>query len=141
MPKMTAHQEVKVVSQHVPDAWPSAAIDYGTGIDAASFEEALIVVHSGTNTATGTVDVLVQDSADNSTYAAVTGASFTQITTANDNTVYVGRINLRAVNRYIRVGLNVSTDAADVGTEVILLAGASLPVSQTETVAFNITAQ
>jgi uncharacterized phiE125 gp8 family phage protein len=57
----------------------------GSAVDVLSYES-LINLVSGTNGATGTVDVKVQHSDDNITY--IDWESFTQVTTVNDNTTY-----------------------------------------------------
>ena len=49
----------------------------------------------------GTLDVKIQDSSDNSTFADVSGGSFTQITTANGGTRGLS-LNTQAMSRYIR---------------------------------------
>lgn len=116
----------------------SAATYNGTGIDRKEFEEALVVVNAGTNEAGGTVAITVSDSADNSTFAAVSGAAFTSITTANDNNIYVGRLNLVGLKRYIRVNAVVAVAACLFSVDVILGAAKQLPVSQENTSAFTV---
>lgn len=76
----------------------------GTGVDTLGYHQALIVLNVGL--VTTSLDVKVQESSDNGsgdTYADISGAAFTQVTTANDNAIYVARINLDARERYIRV--------------------------------------
>lgn len=76
----------------------------GTGVDTLGYHQALVVLNVGT--VTTSLDVKVQESSDNGSgdsFADVSGAAFTQVTTANDNAIYVARINLDARERYIRV--------------------------------------
>ena len=76
----------------------------GSGVDGKGYHQALIVLNVGT--VTTSLDVKVQESSDNGSgdsYADISGAAFTQVTTANDNAIYVARINLDARERYIRV--------------------------------------
>ena len=82
----------------------------------------------------------MQDSADDSTFADITDATFTQVTTANDNLLYVGRINLRqnGVDRYLRAVATDAVAACVSSVEIILLNGYKLPVEQTNTVAFSV---
>lgn len=112
----------------------------GTGIDTRGYDEALIILNAGTATATGTADVKLQESSDDDvadTYADITGAAFTQVTAANDETVYVGRIRVKNFERYIRVVSVVGTDTVELGVSVILGKFDGLaPVSQDNTVAF-----
>ena len=63
-----------------------------------------IILSAGANTAGDANSKLVAsiyDSADNSTYAAISGASFTNVTNANSLQVY--NLDTRLARRYIRV--------------------------------------
>ena len=103
-----------------PDAY-TAATTNGSGIDTKGYHQALVVVSAG-DIAT-TLDVKVQESSDNGSgdsFADISGAAFTQILAAADNIVAVGRINLDATERYIRiVGTSVGA-TCDYGVAVIL---------------------
>jgi hypothetical protein len=135
--KFSLHQFLKAVVGLVADNHGAGTVN-GPGIDRLGFEEALVVVNSGANGAGGTVNVKVQESDDNSTWADVAGAAFAQITEANDNTVYVGRLNLVSRKRYLRLVAAVGTAACDLGAVVLLGAARELPVSQINGVAFSI---
>lgn len=136
--KFSLHQFLKAVTGIVADNHAAGTVN-GSAIDRLGFEEALVVVNSGTNGSSGTVNVKVQESDDGSTgWADIAGAAFPQITEANDNTIYVGRINLVGRKRYLRVVATVSTAACDLGVDVILGAAKNLPVSQVNTVAFSL---
>jgi len=113
-------------------------------IDTAGFAEAVIIFDAGT--AGGTVDVIVRDpDTAGGTYADLTGAAFTQVSSTNDDAVYVGRIRLNSAtagttdkcNRYIKVQATVTTAAADLGVTVLLL-GAVNPSVTLNTMAFSI---
>jgi len=72
----------------------------GTGIDCQDYEGTMFGVQqvgtvSGT---TPTLDGKFQDSADDSTYADITGATFTQVTTSTS----VQTIRLLRTKRYVR---------------------------------------
>jgi hypothetical protein len=106
-------------------------------VDTQGFQELLVIVSAGTFSATGTLDVKVQDTTTSgSGYADVTGAAFTQVTDATDEKIYVGRIKLNSftngttdkVERYIRVVATQATAATIYGVTVILL-NRSLPAS------------
>lgn len=79
----------------------------GTGIDVQDYEGvALIVLNAGAASAgtDPTLDVKLQDSADNSTFADVTGATFTQVTdVAGTAGVQLMKVNVSALKRYLRV--------------------------------------
>jgi len=111
----------------------------GPAIDRLGFEDALVVVNSGTNGTNGTVDIKIQESdASDSGFADISGAAFPQITTDNDETIYVGRLKLTGRKRYIRVVATVGTAACAFGVDVILGKAEQLPVSQVNAVAFAI---
>jgi len=96
----------------------------GTGIDTAGYQEACVVLSVGN--ITGNLDVKVQDSADNSTFADVTGAAFVQVTASGDNSAQIGLLKLdgNTVRRYIRVVSTVqATFVADHGASVLLVNG------------------
>jgi len=88
----------------------------GTGVDTRGYHQALVILNVGT--VTTSLDVKVQESSDDDTadsYADITGAAFTQVTTANDNAIYVARINLTGTERYIRIvgtGVGASCELA-----------------------------
>lgn len=116
-------------------AFGATNYECATSIDTRNFSEMLVILHAGTNTGAGTVDVTIRDSEDNSTFAALTGAAFTQVTTANDEQTYVGRIKLTpytaGVNqsgtaakarRYIQIRGNVGTANCTFGVTVMLIA-------------------
>jgi hypothetical protein len=137
--KFSLHQFLKAVVGLVADNH-SADTHKGSAIDRLGFEEALVVVNSGANGASGTVDIKVQES-DTTTdgdFADVAGAAFIQITEANDNNVCVGRLNLVGRKRYLRVVAVVGTAACDLGVEVILGAAKEGPVSQVNPAAFSL---
>lgn len=88
---------------------------YGTGVDVLGYS-AVVTLDSGTNGATGTVDVKIQESDDNVTFTDWTGGAFTQVTTANDNAVqekeYTG------TKQYIRVACRVLLAACVFGVQI-----------------------
>ena len=89
----------------------------GTGIDVLGYD-ALVVLNSGTNGTSGTVDVKIQESDDDVTYTDWPGGTFTQVTEANDNAIqekaYTG------TKQYIRTVAKVLVTACSFGTTVIL---------------------
>ena len=75
------HQFVKPVVG-ILSANRTAGTVNGPAIDRLGFEDALVVVNSGTNGTNGTVDIKVQESnASDTGFADITGAAFAQITT------------------------------------------------------------
>lgn len=114
---------VDEVQSLVPDEYAIAA-DYtthvGTGVEVLGYE-AIVILNSGTNQATGTVDCKIQESDDDITYTDWTGGAFTQVTTANDNAIQ--EIAYTGSKRYIRTVAMVLLAACEFGTTVIRLTG------------------
>ncbi len=88
----------------------------GTGVSVAGYG-ALVSFKAGTNGANGTVDVKIQESDDNATYADWTGGAFAQVTTANDNATYEKEYT--GVKPYIRVVCTVAAAACEFGVDII----------------------
>lgn len=78
----------------------------GTGVDVQQFvgEISVLLASKATAGTTPTLDVKLQDSADNSTFADIAGAAFTQVTDAGSSAAVLHKItvNVGAVKRYIR---------------------------------------
>lgn len=107
----------------VPDNYAVAnnyTTHVGTGVNVLGYE-AVVVLNSGTNGASGTVDCKIQESDDDSTYTDWTGGAFTQVTESNDNAIqekaYTG------TKEYIRTVAKVLVAACDFGTSVIRKTG------------------
>ena len=102
----------------------------GTGIDVLAYEGvALVVLNASAGTGTNpTLDVKLQHSDDNSTYADVTGGAFTQVTdVAGSAGVQVKKINVSDLKRYVRsIGtIAGTTPSFDFGVEFIGIKKAS----------------
>ena len=89
----------------------------GTGVDVLG-KQAEVLVHHGTNGATGTVDTKIQESDDNVTWTDFTDGAFTQVTTANDNTDY--KKQYTGSKRYIRTASKVLMAACEFGTSILV---------------------
>lgn len=73
-----------------------------SGVDVSDYSGPLLIIQnigtvSGTNP---TWDGKIEDSADDSSYASVTGATFTQVTASNSTQTLL--LDTRAVRKYIR---------------------------------------
>lgn len=89
----------------------------GTGIDVLG-DIAEVLLHAGTNGATGTNDTKIQESDDNVTYTDWTGGAFTQVTTANDNADY--KMQYTGAKQYIRTASKVLLAACEFGTSILV---------------------
>ena len=98
----------------------------------------MILFDLGTFASGGTVQMTVQESDDDSTYTDVSGATVTNYTESNDAAQYVGKLDLSGLKRYIRVQYDVDTAACTFGVSGILYAAGNEPVSQTNTLEFDV---
>lgn len=76
----------------------------GTAIDILDYEgQAIFTLSAGAATAgtNPTLDVVIQHSSDNSSFSAVTGGAFTQVTTTASLQTIV--LNVSDLKRYVRV--------------------------------------
>ncbi|MCK9602186.1 MAG: hypothetical protein M0R06_24285, partial [Sphaerochaeta sp.] len=106
-------------SQSIAPGSHSANASYGlqgTGIDVLGYRT-LVNLNSGTNGAGGTVDVKLQESDDNTTYADWTGGSFTQVTTSNDTAVYEKEYT--GTKQYLRAVATVAGAACVFSVDII----------------------
>lgn len=102
--------------------------------------EMLILLNTGTFS-TGSLDLKIQESDDNSTWNDITGAAFPQITSANDEKLYIGRIQIEHRKRYFRAHETLATAASDYGCVALVINHPIQPVTQLSTTAaisFNI---
>lgn len=102
----------------------------GTGIDVLDYEGvALLVLNASAGTGTSpTLSVKLQHSDDNSTFADVTGAAFTQVTdVAGTAGIQVLKINVPDLKRYLRVVGTIAgtTPSFDFGVEFVGITKAS----------------
>jgi len=88
----------------------------GTGVDVLNSQSVVYLV-SGTNGASGTVDVKIQESDDDATYIDWTGGAFAQVKESNDNATYEKAYT--GIKEYIRVVCTVATAACSFGVDII----------------------
>lgn len=93
----------RVLTKHSFSLAITAAAVNGTGVDTRGFEEAKAIYYAAPSGAGTTSDCKLQESDDNSTFADVTGATFTQVTTAGGAKVNTMNINLSKRKRYVRL--------------------------------------
>lgn len=118
----------------------TAAATNGASLDTLGFEDVLVVVKSTPSGSGTTVDFKVQDSADDSSFADITGAAFTQITTAGGAKEYVGNVKCSKNRRYVRV-VHTGAGGSAAGQSQATLIGLNprrAPVTQSNTVVFSV---
>jgi uncharacterized phiE125 gp8 family phage protein len=107
-----------VVSQSIVAGSHNTAAAYsltGTSVDVLG-SSVLVVLDCGANGTSGTVDVKLQDSDNNSTWSDVTSGAFTQVTEANDNAIYTKAYT--GVKQYLRVVSTVAVAACNFGVSI-----------------------
>ncbi len=96
----------------------------GTGIDTQDYDEAIIVVNKGAFAGSASVALAVyENTSDASTgSSAVSGADFTTVTSANDQSVETMFIRTAGRQRYLWLRSNKTgtTDTALIGATIIL---------------------
>jgi hypothetical protein len=149
--KGTLSEAVKVVHSVLPVAVSVAASQAGAAVDRKGFEEALAVVSVSDLSATGPLDVKIQEAIEDpasagnplsSDWSDITGAAFTQfVNTTNENKTVVGRINLtNRRKRFLRANWTGSGSSPTGSFAILFILGeaSETPVSQTNAVAFNV---
>jgi ethanolamine utilization protein EutA (predicted chaperonin) len=137
--KFSATEHLKAAVGLKADDHQATGPTNGTGVDCVGFDECLVIVNCGTVATGGTLDIHIEDSADNSTFADISGAVFTQLVPANDLNIYVGRLNLRGTKRYIRaVAVGDGSHAAEASVSFVLAVPKRHPVTQVNTAAFSV---
>jgi uncharacterized phiE125 gp8 family phage protein len=108
-------------TQSIPPGSHAIAAAYslkGTGVDVLGYP-ALVLLESGTNGTAGTMNVKIQESDTDvdADYEDWTGGSFSQVTTANDNTTY--ELSYTGTKQYIRVVATVAVAACEFGVSIV----------------------
>lgn len=137
--KFQADEFTKTV-QSIGAETKSAATVNGASADTKNFDELLVILNLGEMVTGSTVDLKLQDSADDSTFADITGAVATQLVEATDeDKTWVGRLNLKGDHaRYIRPVVTIGTANADLSVDLVLLDPKYAPASQVNTVMFSV---
>lgn len=117
---LSLKETTSVVHSLAPAARTASA--NGTGVDVRNADDVLVILTNGTTTGTNpTLDVTIEDSANNSSFAAVSGYAFAQVTAAiaGGDAALTLQVPKRALRRYIRAvatigGTNTPTFACAV---------------------------
>lgn len=133
-------EEVLLVKQPVDADNYAAGTVNGSSVDTKDYDSLLVILNLGDMEASGTVDLKLQDSSDDSTFADITDAAFSQkVDATDDNKVFIGRIKCKNYDRYVRPVVTVATAASDLAVQFILAKHDGLaPVSQDNTVEFKL---
>lgn len=137
--KHTLHEDVRVEQMLEPASYGAAAEAFSAEIDCKGYDELLVIIPCGVFTATGDVSFQCEESdASGSGFADITGAAVAEKVVADDQKVYVGRIDLRKRKRYIRVGYDVDDDNCIFGILGMLGGYQYKPASPQNAVSFNV---
>jgi hypothetical protein len=146
---LSAHEKIFPRSIISPASYTST-VTPAAGIDMKGFDDALIVLHIGTVGGTSpTLNVKMQESADNSTFADIEDdasadlATFVEVTdaTGQADTVFVGRIKCSNFRRYLRPLATIAGTSPTVEMSMLIIPvdpKYTDQVSQSETLAFNL---
>lgn len=118
---MKLFDNIKASFTHRPNR--VTATTNGTGVDTLGYRDGMVVLEVGTvSGTTPTLDVKLQESDDNSSWADITGATFTQVTASNSSQVKrLKELNV-ARKRYIRAVATIAgtSPSFDFACEVLL---------------------
>lgn len=140
MSQGTAHQANKAVAQIAPVSVAAAANAVSANsIDVTPFEELLCIFNIGVAVGSPTsYFCALEDSADGTTFAAVTGAD-SGVTLTAASKVYVGRVRRTKLRQYARIKIGVvGGTSATVGGTLIGCESRVEPVTQDNAVAFSL---
>jgi hypothetical protein len=119
----------------------------------AGFKDMLITVIAGKHAATGTVAVTVAEPTTrgggaelgvasqrmaSTNHLGITDASFTSISTSNDETFYCGHVNLNARKRYLSIRRVRATAASNNAVHVLLFNPTYAPTTLETSLAFSV---
>lgn len=120
------------VTQIIPAQSITSAAATGTGVDCRNANDVAFVVNFGALAAGCEITAKVQDSADNSTFADIAGASVT-VGATDDNKSFVLRLYAPNHARYLRVVATESGGGAGLVACDALLLESDVPVTQPQT--------
>lgn len=131
------HSAVKKV-QSIAPITGSSSIN-GASADCRGFTHMGVSVMVGVITATNTCTVKLQDSADDSTFADITGAAVTTVDATDDGTVIPCALKLEpnAINRYVRAVATIATANIALGVQLELM-GSYSPPAESATLGFDV---
>lgn len=97
----------------------------GTGVDTLGYNSAVALLEVGTvSGTTPTLDVKIQDSADNSSFADVTGLTLTQVTASNNSQVLrIEGLNTATRRRYLRAVGTIAGTSPNFAFNIEILLG------------------
>lgn len=96
----------------------------GTGVDTQGYADGMVILEVGTvSGTTPSMTVKIQESDDNSTFADITGATFTAVTASNSSQVLrLSELNVTR-KRYVRAVATISGTTPSFAFSTIVLLG------------------
>ena len=94
----------------------------GASIDTEGWGQLLVTSHLEDDGTAGTMDVKLQESADNSTWADITGATITQLSGGTAVTGQTFSVRKDSRKRYIRAVATIGTNAVEGHVVAVLMA-------------------
>jgi hypothetical protein len=108
-------------NDHAVVAVAGIATDNSPALNVLAMEQVIAILTVGTIT-TGTIDAVIEDSADGATgWATVPGCTFTQIADAGSDTTVCGtlKVNTGTVKQYVRLAVTKGGTTASYGGVLI----------------------
>ena len=121
---MAKYDDFQNVHSLVATAGASAVTQVSAALDTKGMEQATVILSTGVIVATGTINVKIEDSADNSVWADLAGAVFAEQSTGDDDLVFSGKIKCNRdsgtpVRRYLRISGTAAVALAEYGVVMI----------------------
>ena len=113
-------QDVKFLKGTAPVAVTSATTTASTGDRLNGYEWVVGVFNLGVIAASQAGTMSIQDSADDSTYANVTGATKTYVDTGSDGLVYVIAVRRNVCRAFVRTAITTTTTDSIVLSAVMM---------------------
>lgn len=109
-------EEALLVKQGIIPASHAIGTVEGIGVDTKDFDTLMADLNIGVISATGTLDVHLEESDELATgYTDITGAVFSQKTVTDNSKISKGRLKCKNFKRFVRVVAVIATDVADAG--------------------------
>ena len=111
----------------------------GAAADCLGFDEMTVILNVGVLTGAATLDIHLEESADNVTFADITSAVFSQKLATTDVQGYQATVELRGRKRYIRaVAEGDNANAALASVSLALHGATERPITPENTLGFRV---
>jgi hypothetical protein len=120
---MGKYQDFQNRHSLVATAGASAVTQVSAALDTKGMEQVTVILSTGVIVATGTINVKIEDSPDNSVWSDLAGAAFAEQSTGDDDLVFSGKIKCNQVStpvqRYLRISGTAAVALAEYGVVML----------------------